>query len=45
MTISSPSTWFTPPIRGQIMSALRIMGKEGVGTDYLFYLSHLKNTK
>ena len=31
--------------RGQIMSALRIMGKEGVGTDYLFYLSHLKNTK
>ena len=31
--------------RGQIMSALRMMGKEGVGTDYLFYLSHLKNTK
>jgi len=31
--------------RSQIMSALRMMGKEGVGTDYLFYLSHLKNTK
>ena len=31
--------------RGQIMSALRMMGKEGVGTDYLFYLSHLENTK
>ena len=28
--------------RGQIMSALRMMGKEGVGTDYLFYLSHLE---
>jgi len=31
--------------RSQIMSALRMMGKEGVGTDYLFYLSHLENTK
>ena len=31
--------------RSQIMSALRLMGKEGVGTDYLFYLSHLENTK
>ena len=31
--------------RSQIMSALRMMGKDGVGTDYLFYLSHLKNTK
>lgn len=29
--------------RGQIMSALRMMGKEGIGTDYLFYLSHLEN--
>ncbi len=29
--------------RGQIMSALRMMDKEGVGTDYLFYLSHLKD--
>jgi len=28
--------------RGQIMSALRMMGKEGIGTDYLFYLSHLE---
>ncbi len=27
--------------RAQIMSALRLMGKEPVGTDYLFYLSHL----
>ncbi len=31
--------------RSQIMSAMRMMGKEGVGTDYLFYLSHLENTK
>ena len=31
--------------RSQIMSALRMMDKEGVGTDYLFYLSHLENTK
>ena len=29
--------------RGQIMSALRMMGKEGIGTDYLFYLSHLED--
>ena len=27
--------------RSQIMSALRMMEKEGIGTDYLFYLSHL----
>ncbi len=27
--------------RAQIMSALRLMGKEGVTTDYLFYLSDL----
>ena len=27
--------------RAQIMSALRLMGKEAVGTDYLFYLSDL----
>ena len=27
--------------RAQIMSAMRALGKEGVGTDYLFYLSHL----
>ncbi len=31
--------------RGQIMSALRMMGKEGVRTDYLFYLSHLENSE
>ena len=31
--------------RSQIMNALTMMGKEGVGTDYLFYLSHLENTK
>jgi len=31
--------------RSQIMSALRMMGKEVVGTDYLFYLSHLENTR
>lgn len=31
--------------RSQIMSSLRMMGKEGVGTDYLYYLSHLENTK
>jgi uncharacterized damage-inducible protein DinB len=29
--------------RAQIMSALRLMGKEAVGTDYLFYLSSLSN--
>jgi len=29
--------------RGQIMSALRMMSKEGIGTDYLFYLSHLED--
>jgi uncharacterized damage-inducible protein DinB len=29
--------------RAQIMSALRLMGKEAVGTDYLFYLSNLAN--
>jgi uncharacterized damage-inducible protein DinB len=27
--------------RAQIMSAFRLMGKEAVGTDYLFYLSAL----
>ena len=27
--------------RGQIMSALRVMGKEAVTTDYLFYLSDI----
>ena len=27
--------------RAQIMSALRLMGREAVGTDYLFYLSSL----
>jgi uncharacterized damage-inducible protein DinB len=27
--------------RAQVMSALRLMGKEAVGTDYLFYLSSL----
>jgi len=27
--------------RAQVMSAMRALGKEGVGTDYLFYLSHL----
>jgi uncharacterized damage-inducible protein DinB len=27
--------------RGQIMSALRAMGKEAKTTDYLFYLSYL----
>ncbi len=31
--------------RAQIMSALRLMGKEAVGTDYLFYLSDLANHK
>jgi uncharacterized damage-inducible protein DinB len=31
--------------RSQIMSAMRILGKEGIGTDYLFYLSHLQNQK
>ena len=29
--------------RSQIMSALRMMGKKGIGTDYLFYLSHLED--
>ena len=29
--------------RSQIMSAMRMLGKEGIGTDYLFYLSHLNN--
>lgn len=29
--------------RSQIMSAMRMLGKEAVGTDYLFYLSHLEN--
>ncbi len=27
--------------RSQIMSAMRMLGKEGIGTDYLFYLSSL----
>ncbi len=27
--------------RAQVMSAIRALGREGVGTDYLFYLSHL----
>ena len=27
--------------RAQVMSAIRAIGREGVGTDYLFYLSHL----
>jgi uncharacterized damage-inducible protein DinB len=27
--------------RAQVMSALRLMGKEAIGTDYLFYLSSL----
>ena len=27
--------------RAQVMSAMRALGREGVGTDYLFYLSHL----
>jgi len=31
--------------RSQIMSAMRMLGKEGIGTDYLFYLSHLQNQK
>ena len=29
--------------RAQMMSALRLMGKEALGTDYLFYLSSLAN--
>lgn len=29
--------------RGQIMSALRMMGKEGIGTDFLLYLSYLES--
>ena len=29
--------------RAQIMSALRVMGKEAVTTDYLFYLSDKAN--
>jgi len=31
--------------RGQIMSALRKMGKEGIGTDFLIYLSYLECNK
>ena len=31
--------------KSQIISTLRMMGKEGVGADYLFYLSHLENTR
>ena len=31
--------------RSQIMSAMRILGKEGIGTDYLFYLSYLHDTQ
>jgi len=31
--------------RGQIMSALRMMGKEGIGTDFLIYLSCLECNK
>ena len=31
--------------RSQIMSALRMMEKEGIGTDYLFYLSYLECNK
>jgi uncharacterized damage-inducible protein DinB len=27
--------------RAQVMSAMRALGREGVGTDYLFYLSNL----
>jgi len=27
--------------RAQVMSAMRALGSEGVGTDYLFYLSHI----
>lgn len=27
--------------RAQVMSAMRALGREGVGTDYLFYLSHM----
>lgn len=27
--------------RAQVMSAMRALGREGVGTDYLFYLSHI----
>jgi uncharacterized damage-inducible protein DinB len=27
--------------RSQIMSAMRMLGKEGIGTDYLFYISSL----
>ena len=27
--------------RAQVMSTMRTLGREGVGTDYLFYLSHL----
>ena len=30
--------------RSQIMSAMRMLGKEGIGTDYLFYLSSLHNS-
>jgi len=31
--------------RSQIMSALRMMDKEGIGTDFLFYLSYLECNK
>ena len=31
--------------RGQIMSALRAMGLEAKSTDYLFYLSHLNESR
>ena len=31
--------------RSQIMSALRMMDKKGIGTDFLFYLSHLECNK
>ena len=30
--------------RSQIMSAMRMLGKEGIGTDYLFYLSSLHSS-
>ena len=31
--------------RGQLISMLKILGKEGVTTDYLFYLFHLEGRK
>ena len=31
--------------RSQIMSAMRMMDKEGIGTDFLFYLSYLECNK